>query len=436
MSVARRAAWGGAPKAQKLAQATRHLDRLADLETGARRANELRLHLNQLLSNQPVEILASLRAARLQAAAFVAGKWIDNPEGQQRLALWSEAGHVLANHSYSHPSLPELSRKGGGDNTAISDRVAAGLRARTPYVLFVSTVHPRKNLDAVREMVKCLVKFKAGLNDPRRPLGVFLYCGPTGVGKTALARAMGDRLFPGKPEKEHVNGVINYVRDNTMVITVNGDDLPEWILDGLLGIDVMFDEMSYREMEYTLKEVIAKAKGAPGAMSFGHGGNGSTMHLSGELLNMLAGTKLQAVPYKGSGPVSADVLGGQVPLGVVDVPSAISNVRAGKLRALAVTSKRRISAAPEVPTFEEAGVPGYEAIGWFGVVGPAGLPRPIVERLNAEIRAALEDPAIRERALGAGTEPFTSSPEEFSAMIREETKKWAEVIKAGGIKLQ
>ncbi len=186
----------------------------------------------------------------------------------------------------------------------------------------------------------------------------------------------------------------------------------------------------------TLKEVIAKAKSAPGTMSFGHGGNGSTMHLSGELLNMLAGTKIQAVPYKGSGPVSADVLGGQVPLGVVDVPSALSNVRAGKLRALAVTAKRRISAAPEVPTFEEAGVPGYEAIGWFGVVAPAGTPRPIVERLNAEIRAALQDPAIRERALAAGTEPFTATPEAFSAMIREETKKWAEVIKAGGIKLQ
>jgi tripartite-type tricarboxylate transporter receptor subunit TctC len=186
----------------------------------------------------------------------------------------------------------------------------------------------------------------------------------------------------------------------------------------------------------TLKEVIAKAKGAPGTMSFGHGGNGSTMHLSGELLNMLAGTKIQAVPYKGSGPVSADVLGGQVPLGVVDVPSAISNVRAGKLRALAVTSKRRISAAPEVPTFEEAGVPGYEAIGWFGVVAPAGTPRAVVERLNAEIGHALQDPDIRSRALAAGTEPFTTTPEQFSAMIREETMKWAEVIKAGGIKLQ
>ena len=160
----------------------------------------------------------------------------------------------------------------------------------------------------------------------------------------------------------------------------------------------------------TLKEVIAKAKGAPGAMSFGHGGNGSTMHLSGELLNMLAGVKIQSVPYKGSGPVSADVLGGQVPLGVVDVPSAISNVKAGKLRALAVTSKQRISAAPDVPTFEEAGVPGYEAIGWFGVVAPKETPRPIITRLNAEIRAALADPEIRSRALAAGTEPLSRSP--------------------------
>jgi tripartite-type tricarboxylate transporter receptor subunit TctC len=186
----------------------------------------------------------------------------------------------------------------------------------------------------------------------------------------------------------------------------------------------------------TLKEVLAKAKSAPGALSFGHGGNGSTMHLSGELLNMLAGVKIQSVPYKGSGPVSADVLGGQVPLGVVDVPSAIAHVRAGKMRALAVTSKQRISAAPEVPTFEEAGVPGYEAIGWFGVVAPAATPRPVIERLNAEIRAALATPEIRSRALAAGTEPLTNTPEEFAAMIREETKKWAEVIKAGGIKLQ
>ena len=184
----------------------------------------------------------------------------------------------------------------------------------------------------------------------------------------------------------------------------------------------------------TLKEVIAQARS--GNLAYGHGGQGSTMHLAGELLNMTAQIKLQAVPYKGSGPVSADVLGGQVPLGVVDVPSAIANVKAGKLRALAVTSKQRISAAPEVPTFEEAGLRGYEAVGWFGAVAPAGTPKDIINRLNTEIRSALAAPDVKERALTAGAEPHATSPEEFAAYIREETKKWGEVVRAAGIKLQ
>jgi tripartite-type tricarboxylate transporter receptor subunit TctC len=186
----------------------------------------------------------------------------------------------------------------------------------------------------------------------------------------------------------------------------------------------------------SLKELIETARAKPGALSYGHGGQGSTMHLAGELLNMMARIKVQAVPYKGSGPVSADVLGGQVPLGVVDVPSAIANVRAGKLRALAVTTKRRIVAAPEVPTFEEAGLPGYEAIGWFGAVAPANTPLDVITRLNSEIRAALSLPDVRERALAAGAEPFPTSPQEFAAYIRDETKKWGEVVRAAGIKLQ
>jgi len=186
----------------------------------------------------------------------------------------------------------------------------------------------------------------------------------------------------------------------------------------------------------SLKELIDSAKAKPGAIAYGYGGNGSTMHLAGELFNMMAGLKLQPVPYKGSGPVSTDVLGGQVPLGVVDVPSAIAHVKAGKMRALAVTTKRRIAAAPEVPTFEEAGVPGYEAIGWFGSVAPAGTPPAIVNRLHAEIVAALAVPEIRERALAAGAEPLTNTPQEFAAMIREEIRKWAQVIRAADIKLQ
>jgi tripartite-type tricarboxylate transporter receptor subunit TctC len=121
---------------------------------------------------------------------------------------------------------------------------------------------------------------------------------------------------------------------------------------------------------------------------------------------------------------------------VVDVPSAIAHVRAGKMRALAVSTKRRIAAAPDVPTMDEAGVPGYEAIGWFGVVAPASTPADIVNRLNREIAAALAVPEVRERAIAAGAEPLTNSPQEFAAFIREETRKWAQVIKAADIKLQ
>jgi tripartite-type tricarboxylate transporter receptor subunit TctC len=184
----------------------------------------------------------------------------------------------------------------------------------------------------------------------------------------------------------------------------------------------------------SLQALIEKAKS--GNLAYGHGGQGSTMHLAGELLNMMAKIRIQAVPYKGSGPVSADVLGGQVPLGVLDVPSAIAHVKAGKMRALAVTTKRRISAAPEVPTFEEAGLAGYEAVGWFGAVAPANTPREVISRLNAEIRSALNAPDVRERAIAAGTEPLADSPQEFAAFIREETKKWGEVVKAANIKLQ
>ena len=185
----------------------------------------------------------------------------------------------------------------------------------------------------------------------------------------------------------------------------------------------------------SLNEFISYSKSNPGKLSYGHGGNASAMHLSGELLKMMAGIDLLAVPYKGSGPVAADVLGGQVPLGIVDVPSALANVKAGKLKALAVTSSRRIAATPEVPTFAEAGVPGYEAIGWFGCVAPANTPAEIISRLNKEIVEALSLPEIRERMISAGAEPLTGTPQEFAAFIRSEIVKWKEVITKARIRI-
>jgi len=184
-----------------------------------------------------------------------------------------------------------------------------------------------------------------------------------------------------------------------------------------------------------LQELVALASAKPGQLMLGYGGNGTAMHLSGELFKLMAKVQLVNVPYKGSGPAAVDTVSGQLPLAMVDVASAIAQVKAGRLKALAVTTAKRISVAPDVPTFAEAGLSGYEATGWFGVVMPAGTPPNIVGRMNTELVAALKRQEIRERVIAAGAEPAPSTPEEFGALIRSEIVKWAEVVKASGAKL-
>jgi tripartite-type tricarboxylate transporter receptor subunit TctC len=186
----------------------------------------------------------------------------------------------------------------------------------------------------------------------------------------------------------------------------------------------------------TLRELVAQAKAQPGRLSLAHGGNGTAMHLSAELFNQMADVKIGGVPYKGSGPAALDVLGGQVPLGVVDLPAALQQIRAGKLTALAVTSPQRLPQLPEVPTVAESGLTGYDATGWFGVVAPAGTPVAIVNRLSAEISAALRDEGIRAAMRAQGVEPAPSTPEAFEAYIRSETVKWSQVIRTANIKLE
>jgi tripartite-type tricarboxylate transporter receptor subunit TctC len=159
------------------------------------------------------------------------------------------------------------------------------------------------------------------------------------------------------------------------------------------------------------------------------------MHLSGELFKLMAKVQFTNVPYKGSGPAAMDAVGGQLPLAIVDVASALQQVKAGRLKAIAVTTSKRIAVAPEVPTFAEAGLTGYESTGWFGVVMPAGTPPDIVGRMNSELVFALKRQDIRERVIAAGAEPSPSTPEEFGALIRSEIAKWAEVVKASGAKI-
>ncbi len=185
----------------------------------------------------------------------------------------------------------------------------------------------------------------------------------------------------------------------------------------------------------TLEELIALARAKPGELMLGFGGNGTAMHLSGELFKLMAKVQMVNVPYKGSGPAALDAVSGQLPLAIVDVASAITMVKAGRLKAIAVTSAKRISAAPQVPTVAEAGLPGYEATGWFGVVMPARTPAAIVGRMNTELGAALKLAEIRDRVIAAGAEPSPSTPAEFAALIRFEIDKWAEVVKLSGARI-
>jgi tripartite-type tricarboxylate transporter receptor subunit TctC len=186
----------------------------------------------------------------------------------------------------------------------------------------------------------------------------------------------------------------------------------------------------------TVQELIALAKSRPGELNFASSGNGTSIHLSGELFKSMTGVDMVHVPYKGSGPAMTDLLGGQVQMMFDNLPSALPNVQAGKLRALGVTGAERSPALPDVPTIEEAGVPGYEALSWFGIFAPAGTPQPVIDKLHDHIVQALADPAMRARLADLGAEPVGSTPQEFASFIRAEAEKWAKVVKEAGVKLE
>ena len=184
----------------------------------------------------------------------------------------------------------------------------------------------------------------------------------------------------------------------------------------------------------TLAEFIALAKAKPGGMNFGSGGSGTSNHLAGELFNLQAGVKLVHVPYKGVNLAMNDVLTGEIQLVVIGIPAAQAFIQAGKLRALAVIAAHRSPALPDVPTAAEAGLADYDVTTWYGVLAPAGTPRPVVERLNAELVRIMHMPDLQERLATTGTEPRTSTPEEFADYLRQETAKWAKVVREAGLK--
>ena len=186
----------------------------------------------------------------------------------------------------------------------------------------------------------------------------------------------------------------------------------------------------------TVKELIAYAKANPQKVNYASAAVASLGHLAGELLNSSAGIQMQHVPYKGSGQAVIDLLAGQVQVMFSGMSSVMPHIRAGKLRPLAVTGAQRSAATPEVPTIAESGYPGFEASAWYGVLAPAGTPKPVVARLNAEILRALKIPEVRERLENVGFEIVGGTPEAFGAYMKSEIAKWARVVKASGVKAE
>ena len=184
----------------------------------------------------------------------------------------------------------------------------------------------------------------------------------------------------------------------------------------------------------SVRDLLAAAKAEPGKIPYASTGNGSSNHLSMELFKVMSGTNLNHIPYKGSAPAVTDLIGGQVQALFDNVPNVIQHVKAGRLRALAITTPRRAAAMPEIPTVDEAGVPGYQVSVWFGVVAPAATPKDVVARLNGEINRVIGLPEVKERFSQSGIEIVGGSPEVFDRQIREQVATWGKVVKEANIK--
>lgn len=185
----------------------------------------------------------------------------------------------------------------------------------------------------------------------------------------------------------------------------------------------------------TVKELIAEAKAAKQPLTMASSGNGTSIHLSGEMFQQMTGVKFIHVPYKGSGPMVNDLVGGQVDLSFDNLPSSIAQIRAGNLRPIAVTSAERSAALPDVPTIAESGVPGFDASSWFAIFAPAGTPKAIVDKLNAAANKSLGEAAVKQRYAEVGAQMSVMTPDQLGAFVKAEQAKWSKVVKESGAKL-
>ena len=212
--------------------------------------------------------------------------------------------------------------------------------------------------------------------------------------------------------------------------------MPITLVAGVPNVMVINTDLAASQRINTVRDFIAYAKANPGQLNMASSGNGTSIHLAGELFKTMTGTNLTHVPFAGSGPALLSLAGGNVQVMFDNLPSAMQLIKAGKIKALAVTSGQRSTAMPELPTIEEAaGLKGYEASSWFGLLAPAGTPVDIVNRIQQEVTKSLATPAIKEKMQAQGAIPSGITSAQFATLIEAEHKKWAEVVKASGAKV-
>jgi tripartite-type tricarboxylate transporter receptor subunit TctC len=295
---------------------------------------------------------------------------------------------------------------------------------------------------------------------PVKPIRMIVSSAP-GSGPDIMARAVGQKLTEtlGQPvivdDKPGAGGIIGteaaaksppdgytLIMSNAGALTVNAslyaklpyDPIRDFAPVTLVSIAPNILIVPLTLPVRSVKDLIALAKARPGELTFSSGGNGSTAHLSGEMFKTMARIDIVHVPFRGAPAGVVGVISGEVAMGFPNIPPALPHVRSGKLKALAVTTAKRSGAVPDLPTVAEAGLPGYEATAWFGVLAPAKTPPQIIARLNGVIVKSLQGREMLERLAAEGTEPVGSTPEQFAQIIKNDITKWAQVIKQSGAK--
>ena len=245
-----------------------------------------------------------------------------------------------------------------------------------------------------------------------------------------------DQIAKAAPDG-HTFGVViaAYAANTTLYPKLPYNPKKDLVGVSLMGVSPLVAAVAMNAPFKTTPELIAYAKANPGKVGFGSSGSGSSAHLTTELMKLLTRTDMVHVPYKGAAPAAVDLLGGRISMAFDSIVVWTEHIKTGKVRALGVSSAQRSAALPNVPTIAEAGLPGFDVANWLGVLAPAKTPAAIVAKLNAELRAAMTDPDMRQQMLAVGVDPAAGTPQEFGDIIRKDIAKWAAVVKATGARL-